>query len=101
MASVLPESCVLQKSSGTRAAVSKALLGESFLSFECESKVTFRNVCWCKWIWQVMGAAVTYKAVTELSMCRTKSSSCRIITKSHHCWCGTDPVGALVSSAEG
>lgn len=56
---------MLQKSSGTHAAVSKALLGRSFLSSECKNKLRFRNVFWCKWIWQVMGAAVRNKAVTE------------------------------------
>lgn len=37
--------------------------GKAFCHLSAKTQVTFRNVCWCKRIWQVMGAAETNKAV--------------------------------------
>lgn len=61
MVSILLEFHVLQNHDGRCAVVFKPLVGKSFFSFRCKTKLRLRNLVWCKWIWQVMGPAVTIR----------------------------------------
>lgn len=58
MVSLLLEFRMMQNHGGTRAVAFKALFGKSFFHLGAKTELWFRNLRWCKWIWQVMGAAV-------------------------------------------